>query len=153
MYSFDAQKAMNECIEWIRDWFGKNGPESPAVIGISGGKDSTVTAGLCTAALGKDRVIGVLMPNGIQADINDSLAVVKHLDITNYTIDISGAVSALLKEMNDKNITFDEIFDMFWVYIPVPFKKGDILVSADKTVSRNNRMVLKSVCYWNRTDE
>lgn len=115
MYSFDAQKAMNECIEWIRDWFGKNGPESPAVIGISGGKDSTVTAGLCTAALGKDRVIGVLMPNGIQADINDSLAVVKHLDIRNYTIDISGAVSALLKEMTGKNL---EITDQSRINLP-----------------------------------
>lgn len=104
MYEFDAEKTMNECIEWIRNWFKENGPTSPAVIGISGGKDSTVTAGLCVAALGRERVIGVLMPNGVQADINDSLAVVKHLGIRSFTIDISGAVSAILKEMNDKDI-------------------------------------------------
>lgn len=108
MYSFDAQRIMNECIEWIRDWFSKNGPESPAVIGISGGKDSTVTAGLCVAALGKERVIGVLMPNGIQADINDSIAVVNHLDIRNYTIDISGAVSSLLKELDEKGLSITD---------------------------------------------
>ncbi len=104
MYSFNAEKIMNECIEWIRDWFDKNGPKSPAVLGISGGKDSTVTAALLVAALGKERVIGVLMPNGIQADIADSREVVEHLGIRNYTIDISGAVSSLLDEMESKNI-------------------------------------------------
>lgn len=104
MYTFDAEKTKNECIEWIREWFAANGPQSPAVIGISGGKDSSVTAALCVEALGRDRVIGVLMPNGEQADINDSITLVKHLDIKNYTIDISGAVSAILKEMNSKNI-------------------------------------------------
>lgn len=115
MYIFDAVKTMNDCIEWIRGWFEENGPDSPAVIGISGGKDSSVTAGLCAAALGRERVIGVLMPNGIQADINDSLAVVDHLGIRNFTIDISGAVSAILKEMNDKNI---EITDQSRINLP-----------------------------------
>ncbi|MBR5338383.1 MAG: NAD(+) synthase [Lachnospiraceae bacterium] len=104
MYTFDAEKTMMDCTEWIRDWFIKNGPDSPAVLGISGGKDSTVTAALCVEALGKDRVIGVLMPNGTQADIADSIEVVEHLGIKNYTIDISGSVSEILKEMDDKNI-------------------------------------------------
>ncbi|MCR5507997.1 MAG: NAD(+) synthase [Lachnospiraceae bacterium] len=104
MYNFNAEKIMNECVSWIRDWFSVNGPDSPAVIGISGGKDSTVTAGLCVKALGKDRVIGVLMPNGVQADIDDSLKVVKHLDIRYFTIDISGAVSSILKELDDKGV-------------------------------------------------
>ncbi|MCR5002486.1 MAG: NAD(+) synthase [Lachnospiraceae bacterium] len=108
MYNFDAEKTMNECVEWIRDFFRKNGPDSPAVIGISGGKDSTVTAALCVAALGCDRVIGVLMPNGVQADINDSIAVVEHLKIKNFTIDIKDAVSAILKEMEDKGIPISD---------------------------------------------
>lgn len=85
---FDAVKAKNDCVQWIRDWFDKNGKDCNAVIGISGGKDSSVVAALCVEALGKDRVIGVLMPNGIQNDIDDSYAVVKHLGITNFTIDI-----------------------------------------------------------------
>lgn len=104
MYSFDAEKTKDECIKWIRDWFEINGPGCNAVLGISGGKDSTVTAALCVAALGKERVIGVLMPNGVQADIEDSRAVVEHLGIKNYTIDISGAVSSTLKELEDKGI-------------------------------------------------
>lgn len=115
MYNFNAEKTMNECIEWIRSWFKENGPDSPAVIGISGGKDSTVTAGLCTAALGRDRVIGVLMPNGIQADIDDSLAVVSFLKIKYFTIDISNSVSALLEEMRSKNL---EITDQARINLP-----------------------------------
>lgn len=85
---FDAVKIKNDCVQWIRDWFEENGPGCNAVIGISGGKDSSVVAALCVEALGKDRVIGVLMPNGIQSDIEDSYAVVKHLGIKSYTIDI-----------------------------------------------------------------
>jgi NAD+ synthase len=104
MYEFNAEKTLNECIAWIHDWFAKNGPDSPAVLGISGGKDSTVTAALCVAALGKERVIGILMPNGTQADIADSIEVVEHLGIRNYTVKIAGAVSAILDEMKDKGI-------------------------------------------------
>ena len=66
MYKFDVVDATNKCIEWIRDFFDKNGKGCNAVLGISGGKDSTVAAALCVEALGKDRVIGVLLPNGIQ---------------------------------------------------------------------------------------
>ena len=88
MKKFDAVKVKNDCVQWIRNWFKKNGSTCNAVIGISGGKDSTVAAALCVEALGKDRVIGVLMPNGIQNDIDDSYAVVKHLGIANFTIDI-----------------------------------------------------------------
>lgn len=62
-YNFDAKGATSGCIKWISDWFEKNGSGCKAVIGISGGKDSTVTAKLCVEALGKDRVVGILMPN------------------------------------------------------------------------------------------
>ena len=71
-YEFDAQKAANACIEWIREWFDKNGAGCNAVIGISGGKDSSTVAALCVRALGKDRVVGVLMPQGEQFDIDYS---------------------------------------------------------------------------------
>jgi hypothetical protein len=69
---FNAEKVKNECVEWIRDFFDKNGRDCNAVVGISGGKDSSVVAGLCVEALGKDRVIGVLMPQGEQHDIDAS---------------------------------------------------------------------------------
>ena len=68
--SFDVQKVTKDVIEWTRDWFSVNGPGCNAVIGISGGKDSTVTAAVCVQALGADRVIGVLLPNGEQHDID-----------------------------------------------------------------------------------
>ena len=115
MYNFNAEKTKDECIKWIRNWFDVNGPGCNAVIGISGGKDSTVTAALCVEALGKDRVIGVLMPNGVQADIDDSRAVVEHLGIKNFTIDISGAVSSTLKELENKGI---EVTDQARINLP-----------------------------------
>lgn len=61
-YEFDAKKTKDEIVQWIRDYFRHNGPDCNAVVGISGGKDSTIVAALCCEALGKDRVIGVLMP-------------------------------------------------------------------------------------------
>jgi NAD+ synthase len=78
---FDAEKVKNDCIKWIKEWFEQNGKDCNAVIGISGGKDSTVTAGLLVEALGKDRVIGVLMPNGQQSDIGDAVRVCDYLNI------------------------------------------------------------------------
>ena len=100
---FDALKIKNECVEWIRDFFKNNGPDCNAVIGISGGKDSSVAAALCVEALGKDRVIGVLMPKGEQADIDCSLKLVNHLGIKYFTVNIGETVQAL-KSALPKNI-------------------------------------------------
>ncbi|MBO7297571.1 MAG: NAD(+) synthase, partial [Clostridia bacterium] len=76
---FNAEKVTKDIVQWIRDWFDENGKGCNAVIGISGGKDSSVVAALCVAALGKERVIGVLMPNGVQPDIDCSKQLVEHL--------------------------------------------------------------------------
>ena len=92
---FQAKKTKDTLIPWIRAWFEKNGKGCNAVIGISGGKDSSVCAALCAEALGKERVIGVLMPNGTQSDIADSRQLVKHLGIPNVTINIADAVTAI----------------------------------------------------------
>lgn len=97
---FNVEKATEGIIKWIQKWFEINGKGCNAVIGISGGKDSTVCAGLLVKALGKDRVIGVLMPNGEQADIADSHKVVNFLDIKYYTINIQEAYDSILKYMN-----------------------------------------------------
>ena len=78
---FNAKKVKDELIRWIRDWFAVNGTGCNAIIGISGGKDSTVVAALCVEALGKERVIGVMMPNGEQDDINVARDVIKYLGI------------------------------------------------------------------------
>lgn len=90
-YVFDAKKTKDEVVAWIREFFEINGPGCNAVLGISGGKDSSVCAALCVEALGKDRVIGVLMPNGEQADIDMSLLLVKHLGIPYIIVNIKDA--------------------------------------------------------------
>ncbi len=92
---FDAKKVKNDCVEWIRDFFEENGKGCNAVIGISGGKDSSVAAALCVEALGKERVIGVLMPCGEQHDIDMAELLVKHLDIKYYVINVKEAVDGV----------------------------------------------------------
>ena len=83
-YVFNVAEITEACIKWIQDWMQKNGNnDTKVVIGISGGKDSTVVAALCAKALGKERILGVMMPNGIQPDISDSQKIVNFLSIPN----------------------------------------------------------------------
>ena len=107
MYSFNAQKVKDECVQWIRDFFEKNGKGCNAVVGISGGKDSSIVAALCVEALGKDRVIGVLMPCGEQSDIDMAKLLVDTLGIKHYIINIKDAVEGLTNalpfEMSDQS--------------------------------------------------
>ncbi len=97
--SFNALKMKNEVVEWIRNWFEINGKGCNAVIGISGGKDSSAVAALCVEALGKDRVIGVLMPKGEQFDIDVSKDLVEFLDIKNYTLNIKDAYDSIISQI------------------------------------------------------
>ena len=96
---FDAQKIKNECVEWIKDFFEQNGQGCNAVVGISGGKDSSVAAALCVEALGANRVIGVLMPQGEQHDIDMAYLLVNHLGIKHYEINVKDAIEGVLKNM------------------------------------------------------
>ena len=105
---FCARKTKEALIVWIRAWFEKNGRDCNAVIGISGGKDSSVCAALCVEALGKDRVIGVLMPNGVQSDIADSRQLVEYLGIQNVTINIADAISAVRTQLKEADIEVSE---------------------------------------------
>ena len=92
---FDVNAVKDACVLWIRQFFEENGKGCNAVVGISGGKDSSVAAALCVEALGKERVIGVLMPCGEQADIDCALALVDHLDIRRYVVNIKDAVDGV----------------------------------------------------------
>ncbi len=96
---FNAEKVKNQCVAWIRKFFEENGPDCNAIVGISGGKDSSIVAALCVEALGKDRVIGVLMPQGEQHDIDMAYLLVRHLDIKHYVVNIQEAVTGILNNL------------------------------------------------------
>ncbi len=106
---FDAVKVKNECVRWIRNFFEENGKGCNAVVGVSGGKDSSIVAALCVEALGKDRVIGVLMPQGVQHDIDMAYLLVNHLGIKHYEINVKAAIDAVLnsfpEELEISNMT------------------------------------------------
>lgn len=96
---FNALQVKNECVAWIRRFFEENGPDCNAVLGISGGKDSSIAAALCVEALGRDRVIGVLMPCGVQHDIDMAYLLVNHLGIRHYEVNIKDAIDGLMSSM------------------------------------------------------
>lgn len=104
----DPYQVKENVKRWIRDYFEKNGKGCFAVIGISGGKDSSVAAALCAEALGKERVVGVLMPNGIQSDIEDAKRLVGFLGIPYLAVNIGTAVAALCQEL-EKDSAFQNI--------------------------------------------
>ena len=101
MKEFNAVEVKDRIVEWIRDFFEKNGPDCNAVVGISGGKDSSIVAALCVEALGKERVMGVLMPCGEQADIDMARLLVNHLGIRNTEVNIKDAVDGVLNAIKD----------------------------------------------------
>lgn len=107
MINFKAIKVKNKCVEWIRNFFEENGKNCNAVVGISGGKDSSIVAALCVEALGKDRVIGVLMPNGEQSDISYSYFLCGNLGINFVTVPIENAVNGVLNAMKE-NVDISE---------------------------------------------
>lgn len=100
-YKFDPVRATEECVAWIRNWFEINGKGCRAVVGISGGKDSSIVAALCVKALGKDRVFGVLMPRGEQFDISCSHQLVGHLGIEHVVVNIKEVADAMDKTVAD----------------------------------------------------
>lgn len=108
MKKFDAAKTKEELVQWIRDWFEFNGKGLKAVIGISGGKDSTVVAALCSEALGKERVVGVMMPNLSQADIQDSVNLIEHLGIRGLTLPVTVPVADILSQIEHLGIKASE---------------------------------------------
>lgn len=102
--SFNAALEIENIVAWIREWFSENGPKADAVIGLSGGKDSTIVATLLVRALGKERVVGVLMPDGEQKDIADSRKVAELLGIRSYVVNIHEAVEGVKKSLSAAGI-------------------------------------------------
>ncbi len=104
----NPEKTAQNVIAWIREYFANNLPNAYAVVGVSGGKDSSVAAALCKAALGADRVIGVTMPDGVQPDISDSNLLIEHLGIRHIEVNIH-KMSAAFKETFAENKAFAEV--------------------------------------------
>ena len=101
---FNVEKVTEELVQWIRNWFEENGKGCNAVLGISGGKDSSVVAALCAKALGKERVIGVMMPNGEQRDIDCSKQLIAHLGIPHYLCNIKKSVDGVLESLENAGV-------------------------------------------------
>jgi len=93
---FDARRVLNQKIDWLRDYMQENAkPETKIVVAISGGKDSSIVAAICACALGPERVLGVLLPQGQQDDTEFSHDLCKHLDIPNVTLNIGDTMREL----------------------------------------------------------
>lgn len=125
MSNFNAVEVKDKCVQWIRDFFDKNGKDCNAVVGISGGKDSSVVAALCVEALGKDRVIGVLMPNHIQDDIQFSHMLCEHLGIKNYTVDVGLAIDDLLNNIHHR-VTDVEVSNQTKINLPARIRMATL---------------------------
>ena len=97
---FNADGTKSQMILWIRRWFKENADGYGAVVGISGGKDSSVVAALCAEALGKEHVTGILMPNGLQNDIDVSKSIVKYLQIKSIEINIEDSYADILNQLS-----------------------------------------------------
>ena len=102
--NFDAKKTKDEIVTWIRNYFRKNGSDCNAVVGMSGGKDSTIVAALCCEALGKDRVFGVIMPNTAMKDSDIAVEICEYLDIDYMDINIGEAYDSLTEELAANDI-------------------------------------------------
>lgn len=114
---FNVEKVTAELVAWVQDWFEKNGKGCNAIVGISGGKDSSVVAALCVKALGKDRVIGVLMPNHEQSDIADAKKLVAALDIKHFIVNIGTTVDALRTAIG-QGTDFGDVSDQTRINMP-----------------------------------
>ena len=122
---FDAKRVKDEIVKWITTWFEENGNGCKAVVGVSGGKDSSVVAALCVAALGKDRVIGVLMPNGEQSDIKYSHMLCDHLGIKNYTVNVGAAITGVLDSIH-KNAADIEVTEQTTTNLPARIRMATL---------------------------
>ena len=99
-YVFDAAKTAEAVIEWVKDYFAQAGAESKAVLGMSGGKDSTVSAAILARAIGPERVVGVSMPQGNQS-LNEADRICAALGIKMYTVNIGKACSELIAAISE----------------------------------------------------
>lgn len=141
---FDANKAVDHIVKWIQDWFEQNGKGCNAVIGISGGKDSTVTAALCAKALGKDKVIGVMMPTfiGVDEEIDKtSIKICRHLGISFGFTPIGKPVQFILNSIEAHGFTKGEPSSQTTINLP-----ARIRMAALYAISQSNNGRVANTC-------
>ncbi len=141
MPKFDVKKVTEDITFWIRNFFAENGKDCNAVVGISGGKDSSVVAALCVKALGKDRVIGVLMPQGVQHDIDCGRMLVEHLGIKSYTVNVGETVSAVIKAIEEGSAGEFDVSEQTKVNIPPRIRMATLYA-----VSQSNNGRVANTC-------
>lgn len=141
-YNFNVEKATNKCVAWIQSWYKRRGG-TKAVVGISGGIDSAVVAALCTLALGRENVIGMIIPNGQQKDIDDALCLTKHLNIPYYICNLEGMYDTILACC--KNTT-DEVSEQTKINLP-PRLRMAILFA----VAQSNNAYVANTCNLSET--
>ena len=123
----------------IRDYFEKQNLPPGAVIGLSGGIDSAVTAQLAVAALGAERVLGIAMPGPYSSEhsVDDALELGRLLDIEVRKVDIRGVYESyrdlfggLFGERDDYGLTQQNIQSRI---------RGAVLMAVS---NQENRLVL-----------
>lgn len=102
----DPIRETDHIINWLKDKFADYGEETKAVIGMSGGKDSTIAAALLCQAIGPERVVGVIMPNGEMKDKKIAENICEHLNMRYYVIDIADAVNCLYQSLYNRDIDY-----------------------------------------------
>lgn len=101
---FNVENQTEACINWIKDWFeNDSGGAKGIILGISGGKDSTVAAELCAMAIGAENVLGVLMPDGEQLDILDSYAACESSHIHSMVVNIGDITKSFVNAIEFSN--------------------------------------------------
>jgi len=105
---FDAKTVTNDVIEWVKNLFEEKFPDKNCCIALSGGKDSSVVAAICVAALGKDRVKAIMLPQHEQSDIDCSILCANHLGIEYKIINIGSTVDSIISEMESNGVVVTE---------------------------------------------
>lgn len=100
-YEFTPQLAFANIETHMKMWAEQTNAKN-FVVGISGGKDSTVVAMLLCAIFGKERVYGVMMPQEYQNDLIDSIDVCQILGIHYTNVNIGDSVSSITSQVWDK---------------------------------------------------
>lgn len=139
MSNFDAKEVKNKLVQWLKDWEKENASDCNFVLGISGGKDSTVVAALLKECFGADRVYGVLLPCGIQKDIDVSRKVVETLGIKSIEFNIADAVDEILANIvtaRCKNIDKIEISNQTKTNIPCRVRMTSLYAIAQSVNGR-----------------